>query len=116
MISEIEFNPVLVHPEGQGVTVVDALACAEEITCSPDGANGWREALPRWRNPGPPGVKDVAKVREAAKAKGCKIGDDNFDLCGVNLQTGRLSLSQSIHIGGGHESAGLRGTASRSVR
>ena len=24
-ISEIEFNPVLVHPEGQGVTVVDAL-------------------------------------------------------------------------------------------
>ena len=24
-ISEIEINPVLVHPEGQGVTVVDAL-------------------------------------------------------------------------------------------
>ncbi len=24
-ISEIELNPVLVHPEGQGVTIVDAL-------------------------------------------------------------------------------------------
>jgi acetate---CoA ligase (ADP-forming) len=24
-ISEIEINPVLVHPEGQGVTIVDAL-------------------------------------------------------------------------------------------
>ena len=25
VISEIELNPVLVHPEGQGVTIVDAL-------------------------------------------------------------------------------------------
>lgn len=25
VISEIEINPVLVHPEGQGVTIVDAL-------------------------------------------------------------------------------------------
>jgi acetyltransferase len=25
LISEIEINPVLVHPEGQGVTIVDAL-------------------------------------------------------------------------------------------
>jgi acetate---CoA ligase (ADP-forming) len=24
-IAEIEINPVLVHPEGQGVTIVDAL-------------------------------------------------------------------------------------------
>jgi len=24
-IAEIELNPVLVHPEGQGVTIVDAL-------------------------------------------------------------------------------------------
>jgi acetyltransferase len=24
-VSEIELNPVLVHPEGQGVTIVDAL-------------------------------------------------------------------------------------------
>jgi hypothetical protein len=28
-------------------------------------------------------VKDVAKVREAAKAKGCKVEADSFDLCGV---------------------------------
>jgi len=24
-VSEMELNPVLVHPEGQGVTIVDAL-------------------------------------------------------------------------------------------
>ena len=30
-------------------------------------------------------VKDVAKVREAAKAKGCKIEGDSFDLCGVRF-------------------------------
>jgi hypothetical protein len=28
-------------------------------------------------------VADVAKVRDAAKAKGCKVSGDSFDLCGV---------------------------------
>ena len=30
-------------------------------------------------------VSDVAKVREAAKAKGCKVSGDGFDLCGVTF-------------------------------
>jgi acetyltransferase len=30
-ISEIEINPVLVHPEGQGVTIVDALVVPKKI-------------------------------------------------------------------------------------
>src|SRR3984893_14239160 len=30
-ISEIEINPVLVHPEGQGVTIVEALAVPKKI-------------------------------------------------------------------------------------
>ncbi len=30
-ISEIEINPVLVHPIGQGVTVVDALVVPERV-------------------------------------------------------------------------------------
>ena len=29
-ISEIEINPVLVHPEGQGVTIVDALVVGKK--------------------------------------------------------------------------------------
>jgi acetyltransferase len=29
-ISEIELNPVLVHPEGQGVTIVDALVAGKK--------------------------------------------------------------------------------------
>ncbi|MDO9059985.1 MAG: acetate--CoA ligase family protein, partial [Bradyrhizobium sp.] len=29
-ISEIELNPVLVHPEGQGVTIVDALVVGKK--------------------------------------------------------------------------------------
>ena len=33
-ISEIEINPVLVHPEGQGVTIVDALVVREEASVS----------------------------------------------------------------------------------
>ena len=40
-IAEIELNPVLVHAEGQGVTVVDALVVVEEATDAvfalPDG-------------------------------------------------------------------------------
>ena len=30
-------------------------------------------------------VADVAKVRDAAKAKGCKVSGDGFDLCGVGF-------------------------------
>jgi len=30
-------------------------------------------------------VADVAKVRDAAKAKGCKVAGDGFDLCGVRF-------------------------------
>ena len=30
-------------------------------------------------------VADVAKVRDAAKAKGCKVAGDSFDLCGVTF-------------------------------
>jgi acetyltransferase len=30
-ISEIEINPVLVHPDGQGVTIVDALVVRKKI-------------------------------------------------------------------------------------
>ena len=30
-------------------------------------------------------VADVAKVRDAAKAKGCKVSGDGFDLCGVTF-------------------------------
>jgi acetyltransferase len=29
-ISEIEINPVLVHPQGQGVTIVDALVVRKQ--------------------------------------------------------------------------------------
>jgi hypothetical protein len=29
-ISEIEINPVLVHPQGQGVTIVDALVVGKK--------------------------------------------------------------------------------------
>jgi len=42
-IAEIELNPVLVHPVGDGVTIVDALVVPTRPTCSPDGAK---------RNPG----------------------------------------------------------------
>ena len=31
-------------------------------------------------------VADVAKVREAAKAKGCKVSGGSFDLCGVTFR------------------------------
>src|SRR5215831_4175325 len=31
-------------------------------------------------------VKDVAKVREAAMAKGCEVEADSFDLCGVTFR------------------------------
>jgi hypothetical protein len=31
-------------------------------------------------------VKDVAKIREAAMAKGCKVEADSFDLCGVTFR------------------------------
>jgi hypothetical protein len=31
-------------------------------------------------------VADVAKVREAARAKGCKVEADSFDLCGVTFR------------------------------
>jgi hypothetical protein len=31
-------------------------------------------------------VNDVAKVRQAAKAKGCKVSGDGFDLCGVTFR------------------------------
>jgi hypothetical protein len=31
-------------------------------------------------------VNDVAKVREAAKAKGCKVSGSRFDLCGVTFR------------------------------
>jgi hypothetical protein len=31
-------------------------------------------------------VADVAKVRDAAKAKGCKVSGDRFDLCGVTFK------------------------------
>jgi acetyltransferase len=30
-ISEIELNPVLVHPEGQGVSIVDALVVPKKV-------------------------------------------------------------------------------------
>ena len=30
-ISEIELNPVLVHPEGEGVTIVDALVVRQKV-------------------------------------------------------------------------------------
>jgi hypothetical protein len=30
-------------------------------------------------------VADIAKVRDAAKAKGCKVSGDSFDLCGVTF-------------------------------
>ena len=30
-------------------------------------------------------VADIAKVRDAAKAKGCKVSGDTFDLCGVTF-------------------------------
>jgi hypothetical protein len=31
-------------------------------------------------------VADIAKVRDAAKAKGCKVSGDRFDLCGVTFK------------------------------
>ena len=31
-------------------------------------------------------VADIAKVRDAAKAKGCKVSGDSFDLCGVTFR------------------------------
>jgi hypothetical protein len=31
-------------------------------------------------------VADVAKVRDAAKAKGCKVSGDSFELCGVTFR------------------------------
>ncbi len=31
-------------------------------------------------------VADIAKVRDAAKAKGCKVSGDAFDLCGVTFK------------------------------
>src|SRR5947209_2437330 len=31
-------------------------------------------------------VADIAKVRDAAKAKGCKVSGDGFDLCGVTFR------------------------------
>ena len=31
-------------------------------------------------------VADIAKVRDAAKAKGCKVSGDTFDLCGVTFK------------------------------
>ena len=30
-------------------------------------------------------VADIAKVRETAKAKGCNVSGDTFDLCGVTF-------------------------------
>ena len=30
-------------------------------------------------------VVNVAKIRDAAKAKGCKVSGEGFDLCGVRL-------------------------------
>ena len=30
-------------------------------------------------------VVDIANVRDAAKAKGCKVAGDGFDLCGVRF-------------------------------
>ena len=30
-------------------------------------------------------VADIAKVRDAAKARGCKVSGDTFDLCGVTF-------------------------------
>ena len=31
-------------------------------------------------------VADIAKVRDAARAKGCKVAGDGFDLCGVRFE------------------------------
>ena len=31
-------------------------------------------------------VADIAKVRDAAKAKGCNVSGDAFDLCGVTFR------------------------------
>ena len=36
-------------------------------------------------------VADIAKVRDAAKAKGCKVSGDTFDLCGVTFQAGGVA-------------------------
>ena len=33
-------------------------------------------------------VADVAKVRDAAKAKGCPVSGDSFQLCGVTFRLG----------------------------
>ena len=37
-------------------------------------------------------VADIAKVRDAAKAKGCKVSGDTFDLCGVTFRAGGVSV------------------------
>ena len=39
-IAEIEINPVLVHPEGQGVTIVDALVVRKEVAFSSSPRSG----------------------------------------------------------------------------
>jgi hypothetical protein len=31
-------------------------------------------------------VADIAKVRDAARAEGCKVSGDSFDLCGVTFR------------------------------
>ena len=31
-------------------------------------------------------VDDIAKVRDAAKARGCKVSGDAFELCGVTFR------------------------------
>ena len=40
-------------------------------------------------------VADVAKVRDAAKAKGCKVSGDRFRLGGVTFQSGGVSSRSS---------------------
>ncbi|MCK1307958.1 acetate--CoA ligase family protein [Bradyrhizobium sp. 45] len=45
-IAEIELNPVLVHAEGQGVTIVDALVVGRRSSLSPCG-RGWLAAKRR---------------------------------------------------------------------
>ena len=36
-------------------------------------------------------VADIAKVRDAAKAKGCKVSGDGFELGGVTFQSRGVS-------------------------
>ena len=63
-IAEIELNPVLVHPEGQGVTIVDALVVRKRIVVVPakagthNPASSFRGARPaRTRNLAPDNVR-----------------------------------------------------------